>query len=362
MKKKLTYAGNIVFMILILIFTFYTLLKGQNIKKILQLLQGARWTFFLIAMAVSILFLVLQSVSMQVILQSLQMPARFLSNMKYAFIGFLFNAITPSAGGGQPMQVIYMHQDGISVGAASVSLLFWTIIYKVALLVIEAFIFIFYHSFALHYLGGYLWLFLVGIFVNVVSIFLYSLIVFSKNGAKNIAHFGAFICHKLRIIKKKEKWLAKIDHTISYYQEGAVYIRTHLETGAIVLLITILQRLCAFSITWFVCLALNADVLSMLKILMLQSFVSVCIDILPFPGGVGANEGFFVTLFRQVMGGQTAISAMLLSRGASFYGLLVISVVVMMVAQTKSLQRQVKKANASKKIHKKKVHKTKPSR
>jgi hypothetical protein len=56
--------------------------------------------------------------------------------------------------------------------------------------------------------------------------------------------------------------------------------------------------------------------------------VAVCIDILPLPGGVGVNEGFFVTLFKKVMKKDKAVSAMLLSRGASFYVLLVISVFV----------------------------------
>ena len=61
---------------------------------------------------------------------------------------------------------------------------------------------------------------------------------------------------------------------------------------------------------------------------MLQSFVAVCIDILPMPGGVGVNEGFFVTLFKQIMSRSTAVSAMLLSRGVNFYILMIIGAVV----------------------------------
>lgn len=61
---------------------------------------------------------------------------------------------------------------------------------------------------------------------------------------------------------------------------------------------------------------------------MLQSFVAVCIDILPMPGGVGINEGFFVTMFKQIMNKKTAMSAVLLSRGVNFYILMIIGAFV----------------------------------
>ena len=119
-------------------------------------------------------------------------------------------------------------------------------------------------------------------------------------------------------------------------------MRTHWEVACVVLLVTLVQRISYFAVTWFVCLALGQRQCSILEIIMLQSFVSVCIDILPFPGGVGANEGFFVTIFKKVMKKKTAFSAMFLSRGASFYALLVLSAVVTLIAQVEIVQRMKK--------------------
>lgn len=333
MQKKVTYVCNILFMILILIFTFYALLKGEDIGEILRVIRKADKSWLVFAAGCALLYLGLQAVSMEIILRSLGTPIRWLQSAKYTFIGFLFNAITPSASGGQPMQIYYMRQDNIPVGASSVSLLFWTILYKIALLLIEGYIMLFQREFLLHYLGGYYWLFLLGIMVNLVSIILYSIVVFSRNGARSLAHGGAWICHKLRIIRKKEKFLKRLDNTLEIYQEGAVYMRTHWEVVLVVLFITLVQRISYFAVTWFVCLALGLHQNSAWEIIMLQSFVSVCIDILPFPGGVGANESFFVVIFRKLMKRKTAFSAMLLSRGASFYTLLVVSAVVTVIAQ-----------------------------
>lgn len=328
MQNKKTYIWNILFMLVLLGASFYVLLKDQDLPAIAEELRGADKGQISLAMFAAILYLVLQSISLVVILRSLGMQMKWLPSMRYSFIGFLFNAITPSASGGQPMQVLYMSADGINMGASSVALLFWTIIYKIALVLIEGVIFFWKRDLLVRALSGYQWLFLLGIAVNVVSIVLYGIVVFSKNGAKNIVRFVTWLLHKLHIVRHKDRLLKKLAGLLKSYQEGAVYMRTHLSTAFIVLLITLVQRLAYFWVTWFVVCSLNIPDVDMLDIVILQSFVSVCIDILPFPGGVGVNESFFVTLFQPFIGKGYAFSAMLLSRGVSFYGLLVLSVVV----------------------------------
>lgn len=328
MQNKKTYIWNILFMLALLGASFYVLLKDQDLPAIAEELQRADKGQISLAMLAAILYLVFQSISLVVILRSLGMKIKWLPSMRYSFIGFLFNAITPSASGGQPMQVLYMNADGINMGASSVALLFWTIIYKVALVLIEGVIFFWKRDFLIQALGRYQWLFLLGIGVNVVSIVLYGIVVFSKNGAKKIVGFVTWLLHKLRIVRRKDRLLKKLAGLLNSYQDGAVYMRTHIGTAVLVLAITLVQRLSYFLVTWFVIRALHIPNVNMIDIVILQSIVSVCIDILPFPGGVGVNESFFVTLFQSFIGRSCAFSAMLLSRGVSFYALLLISAVV----------------------------------
>lgn len=322
---------------------FYAVLKDEDLGEILDALRAASIPFMLLATVAALTYVVMEGVSIQIMLWSLGFKISIIKCVKYSFIGFFFNAITPSATGGQPMQVLYMHGDGINIGASSVTLLFWTIIYKVALIVVEFFVFIFMHGFATSSIKGYMWLFVTGIVVNVVSVFLYSIVVFSKNGAKNIAYFSTWLLHKLRIVKRKEKIEKKLDSLLTSYQEGAEYIRSNVKTAAVVLGTTIVQRVSYFAVTWFVYRALGFDEYSCVQIIVLQSFVAVCIDILPFPGGVGVNEGFFVELFAPVMGRSMAVSAMLLSRGASFYVILAISAVITVAAQIHQIRMEGKK-------------------
>ncbi len=308
--------------------TLYTLLKDQDLPMILAELRDADKLQVAAAMFMVICFLVLQSVSLVVILRSLGIDIKLPSSLRYFCIGFLFNAITPSASGGQPMQVLYMNMDGINMGASSVALLFWTILYKLVLVVMEGVFLLWKRQFLLQALGHYQWLYWIGILVNAVSIILYGLIVFSRNGAKKIVQMATWLLYRLHIVKRRERLLCKLDVLLDAYQEGAVYMRTHLDTAGIVFGITLLQRLSYFMVTWFVICSLGIQAGSLGEILILQSLVSVCIDILPFPGGVGVNESFFVTVFRPFVGQGNAFSAMLLSRGISFYILLLVSAVV----------------------------------
>ena len=266
----------------------------------------------------------------------------FFPSLRYSFIGFLFNALTPSASGGQPMMVLYMKADGINMGASSVAMLFWTIIYKIALVIVEAIVVLFYHPFMVKTLGHYQWLFWVGMAVNVVSIVLYGIIVFSKNGARYIVRFATWLLHKVRLVKRRERLEKNLDHMLEAYEEGALYMRTHWGTAGIVLVITLAQRLVYFLVTWFIYLALGLSGSTVIEVIILQSFISVCIDILPVPGGVGANEGFSVVMFRTIMQNQYVYPAMLLSRGVSFYALVIISALITIGTQISLVYRSHK--------------------
>ncbi|MCH5266930.1 MAG: flippase-like domain-containing protein [Lachnospiraceae bacterium] len=345
MQKKKSLALNILFMLALLGATLYIIFKDQDLSELWQLLQTASVSMMFMAMFCAVMYLILQSISLVVILKSLGEKLKVLPSLRYSFIGFLFNAITPSASGGQPMMVLYMKEDGINMGASSVAMLFWTIIYKVALVIFETFVLLFYHPFFVDTIGNYRWLFWVGMAVNIISIFLYGIIVFSENGAQYIVRVAMWLLHKLHIVKRRKRIEKKLDTLLASYKDGADYIRSHWSTAGTVLLITLCQRIFYFMIAWFVYRALGLSGSTFIEVIILQSLISVCIDILPVPGGVGANEGFCVLLFRKIMEKRYVNPAMLLSRGVSFYGLLIMSAVITIGTHLSLIFRDKKSGN-----------------
>ena len=146
MQKNKKYYINIIFMLILIGAVLYVLLKDQDLGEIIAALKGAEKSFIVLSAIAAVTYVVMEGISMLIILRSLDIKSGAMACIRYSFIGFFFNAITPSASGGQPMQVLYMHDDGINAGASSVTLLFWTIIYKVVLVVFEVYVFIFHRN------------------------------------------------------------------------------------------------------------------------------------------------------------------------------------------------------------------------
>ena len=69
-----------------------------------------------------------------------------------------------------------------------------------------------------------------------------------------------------------------------------------------VLLITIVQRCCLFYITYLVLLSFGIDQLGMVDVVVLQAMISLAVDMLPLPGGMGISEHLFQIIFLPICG------------------------------------------------------------
>ena len=91
-----------------------------------------------------------------------------------------------------------------------------------------------------------------------------------------------------------------------------------------------LQLISYHSVCFFVYLALGTPYLSnvhinYIQITSLQSFLYLSVSVLPLPGTVGVNETGFSLLYNSIIPKAHVDSAMLLSRGISFYLFVIIT-------------------------------------
>ncbi len=70
------------------------------------------------------------------------------------------------------------------------------------------------------------------------------------------------------------------------YRETAVYLKNHVKVLVNVFGITLFQRFALFTATWFVYKAFGLSGQSAWLIILLQSTISVSVDMLPLPGGM----------------------------------------------------------------------------
>lgn len=330
---------NGLFLIALLFVTFYLLFKDQEITIIFEYIKKARKIPLMIGVLLSGVFLCSESLIMHYLMRKLNNKVSMWKCIKYSFIGFFYSAITPSASGGQPMQVIYMKKDNINVAESSLVLIIITIAYKVILLLLGFIAIFFNYDILRDNVGGVRILIIYGIAANVIFIALLLIILLKQSFAKRSVITIILWLGRHKIIRNFDKFLKKTFTVLSKYDYCADYVKKNKNVFIYVFFITLLQRLSLFMITYMVYKAFGLRGTSMHEIIALQTMIALAADSLPLPGGIGVSESSFIFLFDNIFGVNLVLSGMLLSRGISYYLLLIISAVITIGAHIQGLHK-----------------------
>ena len=225
----------------------------------------------------------------------------------------------------------------------------WALV--MAVLVLVGFVVLIFMSPTVHtYMGASRYLLYLGMGLNVIAVTSMMILVFVPGWTKRILYFGLRFLEKMHLLKHKRARTRKLLLSMNKYREASVYFRTHKRVVFHVMLITIFQRFCLFFVTWMVYRSFGLSGTPMGLVVILQAVISVAVDMLPLPGGVGVSEGLFMTMFEPVFG-EKLLPGMLLSRGISYYALLIISAVLTFVAHFNLARRSFQKqGNTPKKM------------
>ena len=242
------------------------------------------------------------------------------------------------------MQIFYMKKDKLPIPVTTLVLMIVTITYKAVLVVIGLLVCLFGENFLRGYLGDYMWVFYLGVGLNVLCVTFMLILVFAPGLAKWIMVKGLKLIEHIRILKPKKSRLEKLEASMDQYHETAAFWASHKRIILNVFIITFVQRCILFTVTYWVYRSLGLHGYGIVTITILQAVISVSVDMLPLPGGMGISETLYMIMFVQVFG-SLMLPSMLLSRGISYYGQMLISAIMTCVAhmtigrQKKEIQR-----------------------
>ena len=109
--------------------TVFVVLRNQDLTEVLHTVAAMNKIYLGLAIAMAIFFVGAEGLLFLHMFRSLGEKAGFLQCIKYAFVGFFYSGITPSASGGQPMQLYYMQKEGHRVSDITVVLMMVALIY-----------------------------------------------------------------------------------------------------------------------------------------------------------------------------------------------------------------------------------------
>ncbi|NLK76867.1 MAG: flippase-like domain-containing protein [Clostridiales bacterium] len=328
-KKKI---GNALFLAVVFLLTIYSVFHGEDLHAVGAAIEGVNLWYIIPAGAAVIFFIWGESIIIHYMFGTLDIKTKKRTCFLYSCVGFFFSAITPSATGGQPAQIYYMHKNKIPIPVATLVLMIVTITYKLVLVIIGLFVAFFQRGFVHRYLEGILPIFYLGVGLNVFCCIFMSFLVFWPNLAKNMLVKGMHFLEHIHLMKKKPERQEKLEASMEHYEAAAVYFKTHKKVIGNVMIITFAQRFALFFVTWFVYKAFGLSGTSIYDVVMLQAVVSVSVDMLPLPGGMGISENLFLIIFKGVFAGSLLLPGMVLSRGIAYYVQLLFSAVMTAVA------------------------------
>ena len=328
-KKRII---QIAVFLLVMFLTFYALFSGRDLAEIGHAVLKMSPLYLTSCVALALFYVCAEGFMIWYLLNAMREKKNSLFRcFQYSFIGFFYSGITPSATGGQPVQLYYMNRDGNRVSDSTVVLMTVAVVYKFVLVIIGFGILFFWHGPLREYLNRYFPLYILGLMLNVILVILILGVMLFPNVILKTAKFFENILIRMKLWKASEKREEKLNGFIESYGQAVSWLGRHRGKLAAVVVVTFFQRCSLFVLTYMVYLGFGLKGSDAADVILLQAAVYIAVDMLPLPGAQGITELMYQAVFARVFTPVYLIPSMLVSRGLNFYFLLIVSLGVVLV-------------------------------
>lgn len=294
--------------------------RSLNFNQLVGDVSRLKWGWLLVALACMLISWGFEAVVLRVFLKGRTEQFNVHNAVRIPLIEQLFNAITPFSTGGQPAQLVALMQSKVEAGQASSVLLMKFIVYQFMVLVNFLLSMIVGFSQVSKHFGTLSILISFGLIIHVVVLVALLLIMYYNRFTKQLVRLllipvSWFVSQK-RVATWHALLLVKID---TFYAESL-----HLKREPVKLLkgclLTLGQLGFYYSVPYFVLLALGAQNVNYLQVMVLHIMIVMIVSLFPIPGGSGGAEYSFKTLFATFsLSSSKLVLAMLLWRLFTYY-------------------------------------------
>ena len=342
-KSNIKMARNLVFFIGLIIFTFWFVLKDQDLNELALAIDSSNKLYIVIAGLLMFCVFLCEAINVRSILFSLgEKKMSIFKALKLTWIGSFFSAITPAATGGQPVEIYYMTKEGIKGANGTMAMLMQLCGFQISTLVLSIICGIANPSLLK---DGIIWFYLLGLFINGFALSIMIICIFSEKISKGLINFNIKMMKKMRI-KAVDKIQKKLEDGINQYTESATFIKTHKDLFIKSVLRVFVQITIYHSIPYFIYRSFGLNELNFLQLFSMQSVLYTTVSGIPLPGSIGISETLFLKLYGMAFGVKLLSGAMLLYRFVSFYFYLIVSAIIVVVnaVKMKDVEGEIDKA------------------
>lgn len=362
-KKKYGWVGTVLLLIAIglgiwAMFGITREVADAETTPIWTLVRQSSWVFALVCLAVLLGILVFDWLKYVVIIKATTGKCRPLISLKVQLLGRFYDNVTPFAVGGQPMQIYYLHKKGYSGGVSSAAVL----IKYFCNMICMCFVSLLLMACNTHVLGAIetdwvrvlihvaAW---VGLAVNMFLPLMVLFFVIFPKFAQKLASLVIGAGAKLKIVKDKEKTMAKALKTVTDFRTAFKIMAKKPAEFVALLLFCICDECLRFALPFFVMKMFNglgteAGFSTMITVMALNVFVTQSVCIIPTPGNSGAIESIGTIAFTAVITNAGVLGwSVLVWRFSVFYIYIIIGIGITVFEFIRKLVRNKKQKRQS---------------
>lgn len=291
----------------------------DNYEEILDTIINMNPWYFVLAIIILLLYRVLTSVGYYFVIRSNKESVSFLRCLQINLMVLFFHGVTPFAGGGQPMEVYFLHKEGISVTKSTNITLQNFIVYQIALIIIGIVALIYNYYFKMFPSNTLIkQLVILGFVVNLLVLLVSFLLSFGKRLQEFVSEKGIRFLAKMKIIRNEEKVQKQFQIYLGKFHNNALQLRKNKKIVLGTIFINLLGLIIFYSMPFLIARGMNLS-LSLIEVIVATAYVMIMGSFVPIPGGTGGIEYGFVFFFQYLIKGSAVNAVMLIWRFVSYY-------------------------------------------
>ena len=241
-----------------------------------------------------------------------------------ALIGLYYSNITPSAAGGQPMQVNSLRKAGIPVGYGTTAVTIRFVCNQFMICLVSLVLAIVHRDFVHQQLGGAMWAARIGWGINFLAVPLVTLAAFKRSWIQKLVEKLIALFAKMHLVREPEKQIEKATEVLNTYHTALIDL---IHCPGQILLQLLYSALSLLGLTFSIVFTYHAFGLRGTpwnQLLTLSCLLFVSASYTPLPGASGAQEGGFLLYFNGIFTDGTIGLALLVWRFFTYYLFLIV--------------------------------------
>ena len=317
-KNKIKYIFNFLLIAIVLSIVLYFSLK-DNYQEIISTILKMNYIWIFAAILALIIYRLCASLGHYYIIKANNGKVSYLKCFQINLMILFFHGITPFAGGGQPMEIYFLHKEGIPVTKATNITLQNFIVYQIALILTGLIALIYNHIFNVFPNDSLIkYLVVLGFTINTLVLVVTFILSFGKKTNKFIIEKEIHFLAKIKIIKEEKKTQEKCQKYLQSFHDNAIELKKNKKIVAFMVLINIIGLMTMYSMPYPILRGMGINI-NIFEVITAIAYVMIIGSFVPIPGGTGGIEYSFIFFFQYLISGSILHAAMLVWRLISYY-------------------------------------------